>query len=141
MTDRKSRKVVAPWSSDGWFGEEVRRKQSSEVYQVIAAAGRGGINPVGFRADKPGLASTPGTHNPYLNVILSGMISGVFLFGKLVDAPALAWAAGGFFWLAAIPITVMNIRRIPSWHRARRDVRADLREHPGKFPVELRWYS
>lgn len=54
--NERSRKVVPPWSSDGWFGEEVRRRQNSEqlppevplaatvaLVGVVALAGLTGI--------------------------------------------------------------------------------------------------
>lgn len=86
---------------------------------------------------------TPATHNPYLQlpVALMAALAGLFLFIQLSGSLVWAALAGGFFWLAAVLLLFVSIRRIPSWHRARRLVREYVKRTSSEFPQELRWNS
>lgn len=145
MTKKDSpKRFTAPWSSSGWYGEAKEAERDPEMYAIIRRAGRGQIDPLGFRADSPALAVTPSTHNPYLALPLVAILAavGTFLFGRLQgSAPVWGVITGLFFGLAALVILAMNVRRIPAWHRARRDVRNHISEHGGVFPRELRWFT
>lgn len=136
-------RVQAPWSSKGWYADEIRRGRDPEILRIYEVAGRGKVNPIGYREGTPALAVSPATHNPWLRLPLAliGAGAGAFLFVQLSASPVWAWLAGGAFWAIAVLIIVTAIRQIPSWHRARRMVREYLAEHPGKFPLELRWYQ
>jgi hypothetical protein len=136
--------VIAPWSSKGWYGQRVRRHQDPEIQAIIRASGSKRINPIGFaEPQSPALAVTAAAHNPYLSLIPAavGFLVGVILWTKLSVNPGAALAAASFFWAAGLFLFAVNVIRIRSWHRARRNVRAYLLEHHGEFPKELKWYS
>jgi hypothetical protein len=135
-------RFTAPWSRNGWYGREVRGRQNPEIEKLYLVAGRGRVNPIGFTADRPALAMSAGTHNPYLNLPIAVMFlaMGVFLFDKLSASLLGASLLAGFFWLGAIFAIVVNVRRIPSWHRARKLVHEYVDRNGEKFPNELKWY-
>lgn len=131
----------APWSRNGPYGRSVRAARDPAIVAIIEAAGRGKVNPIGFVADSPALAVTPAMHNPYLQIPLAAtcLWVAIFLWGKLYETPLIAIPVCGLFIALSLLIAVMNLRRIPAWHRARRDVRKYLENNPGEFPRELRW--
>ncbi|HEU4807818.1 MAG TPA: hypothetical protein VFT01_06110 [Homoserinimonas sp.] len=101
------------------------------------------MDPLGFRDDRAFTAMTPATHDPYIAIALSFVFVaiGFFVFDQMKSALVWALLVAGFFWLGGAFIIIINTIRIPSWHRARASVRTYLRDNPGEFPKELRWYN
>lgn len=66
---------------------------------------------------------------------------GVFLFVKLDSALWLAILLVLFFAGGSLLIVVMSIRRMPSWHRARKVAREYIQENGGDMPRELRTWN
>lgn len=134
-------KFSPPWSSNTPYGRRARGQLDPAVQEVLRQAGRGKVDPLGFRADRAALIMTPARHNPYLNLPFPVLFGGMAWL--VIDRVPLPWSifAGGFFVLGSLLILVQSIRRIPSWHRARRMVADYLRSNPGTFPDELKWYQ
>ncbi len=143
MTRRRSGRPTAPWSDKGWYGDQSRRRISPEIRQLIEQEGRGRWNPVLYYEGRAALAWSPAFHNPYFAAgIGAGFLAiAVFLFVQMRGVPWLAALVGGLFFVASVTIVALNIRRVPSWHRARRSVRNHIARHGGTFPYELRWYT
>lgn len=139
----KGGRMNAPWSSKGWYGAQQRAARNPELERLIAAEGRGRINPKGYEQDRPIFAISPAMHNPYLNVVFGAVMAwvGWFLFEQMMPELVPALALGGLFWFAAAFITVFSLVRAPSWHRARRVAKRYLCDHPGELPPELRWHN
>lgn len=90
---------------------------------------------------KPWPVFTPLMNNPYPNILLGGLYVwvGWFLLTKL-GAPW-GWVLLGLFGIGGLWLVALFVRKIPSWHRARRVARAYIAEHGGRMPPELRWYT
>lgn len=139
----RRQRVNAPWSSKGWYGDEMRGARDPELDRLIQAEGRGKINPLGYYQDRPIFAVSPAMHNPYLNLV-SGALTvwvGTFLFNETLPSLLGAFALGGFFWFLGAGIIFFTVIRIPSWHRARQVAKEYLRTHEGELPPELRLYN
>jgi hypothetical protein len=130
-----------PWSDKGWYGQESRL--SPEIKKLLDEAGRGKVNPIGYYRETPASAVSLATHNPYFPLVYSVGFAfiGAFLFDKLRAEPWGAWLVGGLFCLAAIAMVILNLRRLPAWHRARRLVNEYVTAQGEPFPRQLRWYS
>ncbi|MGV8913613.1 MAG: hypothetical protein ACOH14_13460 [Rhodoglobus sp.] len=131
-----------PWSRHGWMADEYYEGRDRELDAKIEAEGRG-LLPYGYYEDRPGLAITAGSHNPYLTLAMipAFLWFGIFVVGKLSATPIGAIAFGAFIGIGLLFVLVMSLIRIPGWHRARRVARQHVREHGGQFPRELRWWQ
>lgn len=139
----KPRGMTPPWSKNGWYGDEVRRSRDPAITEIIRNAGRGRVAASGFERGRPGLDVSPASHSPYILIFWCTVFVafGFFLFVQLSETAWLAWVVAGIFWLGALIGFASAMRQIPSWHRARRDVKEYLRHHEGSFPQELKWYA
>jgi hypothetical protein len=119
---------------------EDSREERNPVLEAVDRSTNGPLPYV--RVDRPGLATSVGTNDPYLNLTLVPFIvfGSLFVFDLLKETPCVAIAVVVFFWVCAALILVMNIWRIPGWHRARK-VAAEHVKNGGTFPPELRWYT
>ena len=106
--------------------------------EVVVAAGRG-INPLGTKG-RVGLGPP---YNPYFSVVIGLLMVGVgaFVSWQLRGVPLVAILLTVPFVALGVLLVAWSSRRIPAWHRARRDVDQYLTEHPGQFPRDLRWFS
>jgi hypothetical protein len=139
----ESNRFIGPFSTQGWWGDRVRRGRDPEIARIIRESGSKRINPLGFaEPQSAALAMNAATHNPYLSFILAGafIASSLFLF-TVLSPLQLAVPVAGFIGLGGLAILVLNVIRIPAWHRARRNVREYLKTHEGTFPAELKWYA
>lgn len=131
----------APWSASGHYGEDVRRRRNPELTRLMDDVAGRGIFGFARLDDRPG--GTLGMHNPYFNVAfgIGAVALGVFLVDKLGGTPWLAILVSGFFFLGAVAIIVVQVGRIPGWHRARKVAKRYISVHGGKLPPEAQILS
>lgn len=77
---RARRRVNAPSSSAGWYGDQARADRDPELDRLIQEEGKGRGNPAGYRQDRPILAVSSAMHNPYLNLFTLGLLVGLGFF-------------------------------------------------------------
>lgn len=134
-------RVIPPWSDSGWYGQETRKRLDPELRALILSAGLGKVNPIGYFPGMPAAVWSGAAHNPYTAILVGtiALATGIFMFVQMIAVLWAAIAAGGVFFALGLMIVVPSVRRVPSWHRARKLVRDFVVETGRPYPKELRW--
>jgi lysozyme family protein len=144
-SERREQKF-APFDTNGWYGEHARSRKDPVIQEIIRTSGSPKVNPIGYNeSDVPAISMSMSavSHNPYAYLVPSGafIIGGFFMLSALSPTMWVAVSVAIGCWLLGLWVFYKAVQRIPSWHRARRRVRAYLAENPGRFPNELRWFG
>ncbi|MGV8852099.1 MAG: hypothetical protein ACOH1M_05980 [Rhodoglobus sp.] len=139
---KRQSSIQWPWSRHGWMTDEYYAGRDRELDAKVEKAGKG-LLPYGYYEDRPGLAITAVSHNPYLSLPFVPLFIwfGFFIVEKNSSVPFVAFAWAIFLGFGSLFILIVSLFRIPGWHRARKVAREHVREHGGQFPRELRWWQ